>query len=133
MRMIHNFKPLVIRINDIGRAEAAKYDAMGCKPQDAENQVFPERILPRITVETLHHGTKQFLMFMGAQLASSVAEAYHENKTVENFLRDPTAPDTDIARVSIEDLRPAPCKATVDFYEIRFKFSFPITGGGAAF
>src|SRR6185437_16119366 len=36
VRMVQNFKPLVIRINDIGRAEAVNYDAMGYKPQDTE-------------------------------------------------------------------------------------------------
>ena len=29
VRMVENFKPLVIRINDIGRAEAVKYDTLG--------------------------------------------------------------------------------------------------------
>src|SRR5438046_5137706 len=36
VRMVENFKPLVIRINDIGRAEAIRYDTLGYKPQDAE-------------------------------------------------------------------------------------------------
>src|SRR5207237_8284266 len=39
-RMVQNFKPLVIRINDIGRAEAVKYDTLGYKPQDAEVKYF---------------------------------------------------------------------------------------------
>jgi type IV secretory pathway component VirB8 len=61
-------------------------------------------------------------MFMEAQLANSVAEAYRKNKTIENYLQDPTAPDIDIEveKVSIEDLRSAPYKATVDFYEIDY-------------
>jgi type IV secretory pathway TrbF-like protein len=29
VRMVENFKPLVIRINDLGRAEAVKYDTLG--------------------------------------------------------------------------------------------------------
>ena len=29
VRMVENFKPLVIRINDIGRAEAVRYDTLG--------------------------------------------------------------------------------------------------------
>src|SRR5260370_10136269 len=40
VRMFQNFKPLVIRINDIGRAEAVKYDTLGYKPQDAEIKYF---------------------------------------------------------------------------------------------
>src|SRR5437660_6847177 len=40
VRMFQNFKPLVIRINDIGRAEAVRYDTLGYKPQDAEIKYF---------------------------------------------------------------------------------------------
>src|SRR5438046_3957819 len=40
VRMVENFKPLVIRINDIGRAEAIRYDTLGYKPQDAEIKYF---------------------------------------------------------------------------------------------
>src|SRR5947209_13866477 len=40
VRMFQNFKPLVIRINDIGRAEAVRYDRLGYKPQDAEIKYF---------------------------------------------------------------------------------------------
>lgn len=61
-------------------------------------------------------------MFMEAQFANSVFEAYHKNKTIENYLQDPSAADIEIEveRVSIEDLRSAPYKATVDFYEIAY-------------
>ena len=40
VRMVQDFKPLVIRINDIGRAEAVKYDTLGYKPEDAEIKYF---------------------------------------------------------------------------------------------
>src|SRR5205823_1234156 len=52
----------------------------------------------------------------------SVAEAYRKNHTIENYLQDSSGPDIDIEvqKVSIEDLRSAPYKATVDFYEIAY-------------
>ena len=125
VRMVQNFKPLVIRINDIGRAEAVKYDAMGYKPQDAEIKYFLSefcRVYYGRNRYTIRDNFKQSLMFMEAQLANSVAEAYRKNKTIDNYLQDPTASDIDIevAKVSIEDLRSAPYKATVDFYEIAY-------------
>src|SRR5947209_15464554 len=40
VRMVENFKPLVIRITDIGRAEAVRYDTLGYKPQDADIKNF---------------------------------------------------------------------------------------------
>lgn len=125
VRMVQNFKPLVIRINDIGRAEAVKYDAMGYKPQDAEIKYFLSefcRVYYGRNRYTIRDNFKQSLMFMEAQLANSVAEAYRKNKTIDTYLQDPTAQDIDIevAKVSIEDLRSAPYKATVDFYEIAY-------------
>src|SRR5215217_5302654 len=35
-----NFKPLVIRINEVGRAEAVNYDSMVYHPRDAEIRYF---------------------------------------------------------------------------------------------
>jgi hypothetical protein len=61
---------------------------------------------------------------MEAQLANSVAEAYSKKHTVEGYLQDSSAPDIDIdvGKVSIEDLRAAPYKATV--YIAHFVFLF---------
>lgn len=125
VRMVQNFKPLVIRINDIGQAEAVKYDATSYKPQDAEIKYFLSefcRVYYGRNRYTIRDNFKQSLMFMEAQLANSVAEAYRKNKIIDSYLQDPTAPNIDIevAKVSIEDLRSAPYKATVDFYEIAY-------------
>jgi type IV secretory pathway TrbF-like protein len=124
-RMVQNFKPLVIRINDIGRAEAVKYDTIGYKPQDAEVKYFLSdfcRLYYGRNRYTMRDNFKKSLLIMEAQLANSVAEAYRKNHTVEGYLQDPSAPDIDIevGKVSIEDLRSAPYKATVDFYEIAY-------------
>src|SRR5438105_10404214 len=125
VHMVENFKPLVIRINDIGRAEAVKYDTLGYKPQDAEVKYFLSdfcRLYYGRNRYTIRDNFKRSLLFMEAQLANSVAEAYRKNHTVEGYLQDPSAPDIDIevGKVSIEDLRSAPYKATVHFYEIAY-------------
>src|SRR2546423_7381791 len=125
VRMVQNFKPLVIRINDIGRAEAVKYDTLGYKPQDAEVKYFLSdfcRLYYGRNRYTIRDNFKRSLLFMEAQLANSVAEAYRKNHTVEGYLQDASAPDIDIdvGKVSIEDLRSAPYKATVDFYRMAY-------------
>jgi type IV secretory pathway component VirB8 len=53
------------------------------------------------------------------------AEPQHLRKefmVIENYLQDSSGPDIDIEvqKVSIEDLRSAPYKATVDFYGIAY-------------
>jgi type IV secretion system protein VirB5 len=37
---LSTMKPLVIRINDVGRAEAVDYQNFAYKPQEAENRYF---------------------------------------------------------------------------------------------
>ena len=95
VRMVQNFKPLVIRINDIGRAEAVRYDALGYKPQDAEIKYFLSdfcRLYYSRNRYTIRDNFKKSLLFMEAQLANSVAEAYRKNHTIEDYLQDSTSP-----------------------------------------
>src|SRR5271156_3993716 len=40
IRTFQNFRPLVIRIDDLGRAEAINYHNLEYKPQDAEAKYF---------------------------------------------------------------------------------------------
>ncbi len=40
-QVFQNFKPLVIRINELGRADAVSYGALEYRPQEARNQVLP--------------------------------------------------------------------------------------------
>ena len=40
LRAFRSFKPLVIRINDVGRAEAVAYDSLTYQPRDAEVKYF---------------------------------------------------------------------------------------------
>jgi hypothetical protein len=46
-----NFKPLVIRISDVGRAEALSYDSFRWEPQDAEIRYFLDGRLADATMD----------------------------------------------------------------------------------
>jgi type IV secretory pathway component VirB8 len=115
VRMVQNFKPLVIRINDIGRAEAIRYDTLGYKPQDAEIKYFLSdfcRLYYGRNRYTLRDNLKNALLFMDAQLANSVSEAYRKNHTIENYLQDSSAPDLDIdvEKISIYEIAYSPAE-----------------------
>ena len=124
--MVQNFKPLVIRISDIGRAEAVSYDTLGYKPQDGEIKYFLSefcRLYYSRNRYTIRDNFKKSLLFMEAQLGNSVAEAYRKDHMIDDYLQNSTSrPDIDVEveKVSIEDLRAAPYKATVDFHEIAY-------------
>jgi type IV secretory pathway component VirB8 len=121
-RLVQNFKPLVIRINDIGRAEAVNYNTFAYKPQEAEIKYFLSefcRLYYGRNRYTIRDNFRQALLFTDGQLAGSIADAWKKDKIIDNYLQNqPADIDIDVAKVSIEDLRSAPFKASVDFYEI---------------
>lgn len=126
-RMVQNFKPLVIRINDIGRAEAVNYSTFTYKPQEAEIKYFLSnfcRLYYSRNRFTIHDNFSQSLLFMESQLQANIAEAWKKDKIIDNTLQNQQSDiDVDVVKVSIEDLRSAPYKATVDFYQV---FSNPL-------
>jgi len=119
-----NFKPLVIRIDDVGRAEAIKYGTLEYQPRDAEIRYF------LIQFVTRHYGRRETtvredyaasLYFLDGRLADATIEANRKSKTIETFLAgDGDEIDVAVKNVSIEDLRTPPYKATVDFEKIHF-------------
>ena len=121
-RMVANFKPLVIRINDVGRAEAINYSNLAYKPQDAEIKYFLSefcRLYYSRNRYTIRDNFSKALLFMDGQLSSGVQEAWKKDKLIENYLNNPQADvEVDVVKVSIEDLRSAPYKASVDFFEV---------------
>jgi len=121
-RTVQNFKPLVIRINDVGRAEAVNYNNFAYKPQEAEIKYFLSEFCRlyysrnRYTIRDNFHNA---LLFTEAQLGDSLEQAWKKDKIIENYLNNQQADiDVDVVKVSIEDLRSAPYKASVDFYEV---------------
>lgn len=120
--MVQNFKPLVIRINDIGRAEAVNYNTFAYKPQEAEIKYFLSqfcRLYYSRNRYTIRDNFRQAQLFTDTQLAGTIDQAWKKDKIIENYLENQQADiDIDVVKVSIEDLRSTPYKASVDFYEV---------------
>jgi type IV secretion system protein VirB5 len=121
-RMVQNFKPLVIRINDIGRAEAINYNALTYKPQEAEIKYFLSefcRVYYSRNRFTIRDNFAHALLFMDSPLQGNVSEAWTKQKIINNFLENQQSEiEINVLKVSIEDLRTPPYKATVDFEEV---------------
>jgi type IV secretion system protein VirB5 len=122
VRLFRDFKPLVVRINDIGRAEAVAYEGFAYKPKEAEIKYFLIRFVQqhygrmRATVKE-NYGRS--LYFLDRQLADAVIEANKKSGLIETFLVDQSDEiDVRVMSVSIEDLRSPPYRATVDFEKI---------------
>ncbi len=119
-----NFKPLVIRINEIGRAEAVSYDSLTYQPRDAELKYFLMRFVTNYYGRmraTVRESFARSLYFLDGRLADATIEANKRNKTIETFLAGQGEEiEVQVKNVSIEDLRQPPYKATVDFEKVYY-------------
>jgi len=115
-------KPLVIRINEVGRAEALHYDSFQYKPQEAEIKYFlidfVQRHYSRMRA-TVRENYARSLYFLDGRLADALIEANKKTNAIEGFLSSSREEiEVRVNNVSIEDLRNPPYRATVDFEKV---------------
>jgi len=114
--------PFIVRVNEVGRAEVVRYDASAMQPQEPEIKFFlidfVQRHYSRMRA-TLRDNYARSLYFLDARLTDGLVEANRKSKELETFLAgDGAENDVDVKRVSIEDLRTSPYRATVDFEKV---------------
>ena len=121
----HDLKPLVIRINEVGRAEAITYGSLEYQPQEAEIKYFLAQFVQNYYSRihaTFKEAYPRSLYFLDGHLANAVIEANKKTKATENFLSGQTDEiDIEVKNVAIEDLRKPPYKATVEFEKIYYQ------------
>jgi type IV secretion system protein VirB5 len=131
LRTIHtfeNFRPLVIRIDDLGRAEAINYHNFEYKPQDAEAKYFLSQftnLYYRRNRNTIQNDFAKSLYFLNGKLANGILDAYRKDDIVRKFLTNGSAPeiDVDVKKVALEELQTPPYRARVDFYLVYYSSS----------
>jgi type IV secretory pathway TrbF-like protein len=125
VRSLQSFKPLVIRIDEIGRAQAIAYQSLTYKPEYKETKYFLTRFCQlyyRRNRATISDDFSQALYFLDGKLASDTIETFKRKDTIKNFLTDRLSPERDVGveQVVIEPMDKPPFKATVDFLEIEY-------------
>jgi type IV secretory pathway component VirB8 len=123
-KKIDSFHTRYVRIDEIGRAEAIKYDDLNYKPQEKEIKYFLTefcRLYYSRNKLTIGDDFRRALLFMDTQLADNTLAAWTKDKTIDNFLSS-SGPDQEVKvnRIDIEDLRAPPYKATIE-YELIYK------------
>ncbi|HEX2453131.1 MAG TPA: VirB8/TrbF family protein [Vicinamibacterales bacterium] len=123
-QLFHNVKPLVVRINELGRAEAVNYQSFEYRPQEQEIKYFLSEFVQRHYSRmraTVRENYTRSLYFLDGRIADAVIEANKKNKTLETFLAgDGDEIEVTVKNVAIEDLRQAPYRATVDFEKVHY-------------
>ena len=116
-------KPLVIRIDEVGRAEAVAYDTTSYAPQPPELRYFLTQFVvkhfSRIRA-TVQREYPDSLLFLEPTLADATIAHNDQTRAMETFLTTPSADEVDIVvqNVSLSELTTPPFKAAVTFQKV---------------
>jgi type IV secretory pathway TrbF-like protein len=125
IRTFQNFRPLVIRIDDLGRAEAINYHNLEYQPQDAEAKYFLSEFCAlyyRRNRYTIQDDFSKSLYFLDGKLADGILDAYRKDDVIKKFITNTAAPeiDVDVKKVALEEMQNPPYRARVDFYMVYY-------------
>jgi len=118
-------KPLVIRIDDVGRAEAVEYDATQYRPQPPELRYFLTQFVikhfSRIR-STVQREYPDSLLFLDAALADATIAENGQSRVIEDFFTNPSADEVDVVvqNVSLTELTRPPFRAAIGFQKVRY-------------
>jgi type IV secretory pathway TrbF-like protein len=125
IRTFRDFRPLVIRIDDLGRAEAINYHNLEYKPQDAEAKYFLSQFCAlyyRRNRYTIQDDFSKSLYFLDGKLADGILDAYRKDDIIKKFITNTAAPeiDVDVKKVALDEMQNPPFRARVDFYMVYY-------------
>ena len=120
-----NVKPLVVRIDEVGRAEAVQYDASTYHVQAPELRYFLTQFVVKHFSRlraTVQREYAESLFFLDPALADATIAHNDQSRTLETFLTDASADEVDIAiqNVSLSELTKAPYKASISFQKVLY-------------
>jgi type IV secretion system protein VirB5 len=118
-----NMHPLIVRINDVGRAEAIDYRNFQYRPQEAENKYYLTRWAElyfsrnRFTIE---RDQTNSLYFLNGDVQRAVIDQEREDNIIANYAKDSSLPfvDVEVENVILDDLRQSPYSARIEFEKI---------------
>ena len=121
-----HLKPLVIRIDDVGRAEAVRYDSLTYQPRGQAPELkyflmqFVAKHFARIR-STVKEQYAESLYFLDQPLAEAAIDADRRDQAIDAFVAG-TSDETDIQikNVTLDTLATPPYKATVDFEQVYY-------------
>ena len=124
-RRYANVKPLVIRIDDVGRAEAVQYDATAYKPQPPELRYFLTQFVVKHFSRlraTVQREYPESLLFLDPSLANATIAQNDSDRSIESFVTNPSADEIDVSvqNVSLSELTQTPFKASINFQTVSF-------------
>ena len=119
-KALANMHPLIVRINDVGRAEAIDYRNFQYRPQEAENKYYLTRWAElyfsrnRFTIE---RDQTNALYFLNSDVQRAVIDQERKDNIIPTYRNDSTLPyvDVEVKNVVLDDLRQSPYSARIEF------------------
>jgi type IV secretory pathway TrbF-like protein len=118
-------KPLVVRIDEVGRAEAVQYDASRYQPQPPELRYFLTQFVvkhfSRIR-STLQREYPESLFFLEPALADATIAQNEQSRVLEMFVTNPSADEIEVLvqNVSLTELANPPFRGAVTFQKVYY-------------
>ena len=118
-----NAHPFIIRINDVGRAEAIDYRNFQYRPQEAENKYYLTRWAElyfsrnRFTIE---RDQTNALYFLNSDVQRAVIDQERKDNVIQTYIKDSSLPyvDVEVKNVVLDDLRVSPYSARIEFEKV---------------
>ena len=122
-KALADMHPMIVRINDVGRAEAIDYRNFQYRPQEAENKYYLTRWAElyfsrnRFTIE---RDQTSSLYFLNSDVQRAVIDQERKNSVIQTYLKDSTLPyvDVEVKNVVLDDLRVSPYSARIEFEKV---------------
>jgi type IV secretory pathway TrbF-like protein len=116
-------KPLIIRIDNVGRAEAIDYRDFQYRPQEAENKFYLGRWAELYFSRnrfTLVRDQTAALYFMNSDVQRDAIEQERKAQTIPAYLKDSSLPYVSIVvkNVILDNLKLSPYSARVEFERV---------------
>src|ERR1700683_1965322 len=118
-----NMHPMIVRINDVGRAEAIDYRNFQYRPQEAENKYYLTRWTElyfsrnRFTIE---RDQTNSLYFLNSDVQRAVIDEERKSNIILTYRSDSTLPyvDVEVQNGVLDDLRQSPYSARIEFEKV---------------
>jgi type IV secretion system protein VirB5 len=115
--------PMIVRINDVGRAEAIDYRNFQYRPQEAENKYYLTRWAELYFTRnrfTIERDQTNALYFLNGDVQRAVIDQERKNNIIQGYIKDSTLPyvDVEVKTVVLDDLRQSPFSARIEFEKI---------------
>jgi len=122
-KALASMHPMIVRINDVGHAEAIDYRNFQYRPQEAENKYYLSRWAElyfnrnRFTIE---RDQTNALYFLNGDVQRAVIDQERKNNTFMTYRNDSSLPyvDVEVKNVVLDDLRQSPYSARIEFEKV---------------